>query len=178
MGSLLTHSTSLPLCRTGTGMCFCYSLEPPCQPDTGCHWEKSLDQIPSGSAESDRRGQKGTFKSDLCTNSTVGGNLNERTADNLTWQQHSIPILSSTNEFRESEKTQVMNHFHYAYTLIRLGLSLALHSGEYKMQEELGGLQKVGQKVHRFITNIAPSLVLLSLSEDILHFPALDTAWC
>lgn len=110
MWTLLTHSTSLPLCRTGTGMCFSYSLKPPSQTDSGCHWKKknsvSNTQIftPSGSAESDRRGQKCTFNSDLCTNSTVWGNMNERTADNSSWQKHSIPILSSTNEFREYEK--------------------------------------------------------------------------
>lgn len=50
---------------------------------------------------------------------------------------NTIPVLSSTNEFREYEKPQVMNHFHYAYILIRLGLALALHSGEYEMQENL-----------------------------------------
>lgn len=136
-------------------MGFCYSLKPPCQPDIGCHWEKSLYQTPSGSAESDRRGQKCTSKPDLCINSTAWGNLNERTADNLTWQQHSTPRLSSSNEFREYEKTQVMNHFHYAYILIiRLGLPVALHSREYEMQEN----QEACKRWHRKSTGLSPTL--------------------
>lgn len=133
MWALLTHHTFLPLCRTGTGMCFSYSLEPPCQP----LWMPLGKVSVSNTKWISRRWQKCTFKSDPCFNSTVQGNLDERTADNSSWQQHSIPALSSTNEFREYEKPQVMNHFHYAYILIRLGLALALHSGEYEMQENL-----------------------------------------
>lgn len=43
------------------------------------------------------------------------------------------------------KKTQVMDHFHYAHIVIRLGLPLVLHRGVWHAGE-LGGLQKVGQK--------------------------------
>lgn len=119
MWTLLTHSTSLPLCSTGTAMSFSYSLKPPGQPDVGCYWKKKISvsntQIftPSGSAESDRNARSSLTCALIqqCGATWMKGQQIIHPGRNTLFL-YCLPQMSSENIKKKTSKTQVRDHFH------------------------------------------------------------------